>query len=509
MGGISIMGGIPVFPPEGLGSGKTVLPTLFSDIDSDSAVRIDRFNSFQGELMVTEKELAKLSYAEAPEIHTKEVPGPKSLQYLDKSFSFESMARGGGRFPLVFAAGKGATVKDPDGNVYIDITAGVAVNAVGRCHPRVVDAMKSQIGELMHASDISNVRRAELAEKVASIMPGQLKNNVITYFTQGGSGAVETAIKFVRKITGRTQIAAFHGAYHGVWMGGNSLTTGDQYRKGFGPFIPGVIHLPYPYCYRCCFGLKYPSCKLQCAHYVDYVLNTPYTGADDVGALIIEAQQGEGGYVPPPPEYFTIVKKACEKHGALYISDEVQAGAGRTGKMWCIEHTDVEPDMITWGKGMGGDVPMAGLSVRKDLAQKIDDHSQPNTFAGNAMLSVACMTNIDILTEDDRALIKRAGTLGDFIQRRIKQGAKNIEIIGDVRGRGLMIGIEMVKNRQTREPLAPDDVGKIIMGMLARGLVMVPCGRFGNVFRFMPPLVLTKAHATKAVDILLETAAEI
>ncbi len=458
---------------------------------------------------MNEKKLAELSYKEAPKMLLKEVPGPKSQKFLKKSLTYESMSRGGGQFPLVFAEGKGCTVKDPDGNVYLDITAGVAVNSVGRCHPRVVEAMKQQMYTLMHASDFSNVRRSELAQKVAKVMPGKLKNNCITYFTQGGSGAVETAIKFVRKITGRTQIAAFHGAYHGVWCGGNSLTTGDQYRQGFGPFIPGVIHLPYPYCYRCCFGLKYPSCKLQCAKYVDYVLNTPYTGADDVGALIIEAQQGEGGYCPPPPGYLEIVKEACEKHGALYISDEVQAGAGRTGKMWAIEHSDVEPDMITWGKGMGGDMPMAGLSIRKDLAEKIDDHSQPNTFAGNAVTSAACMANIEILTENDQALIKRASKLGESIKRQIKKGAKDIEIIGDVRGWGLMIGIEMVKNRKTREPLDGDDVGQMIMGMLSRGLVMVPCGRFGNVFRFMPSLVLTKEHASKAVEILLETAREI
>ncbi len=456
--------------------------------------------------MISEKELAQLSYPEAPKMVSDTIPGRKTVEYLEGSFDTESMARGGGKFPLVFAEGKGATVKDPDGNVYIDITAGVAVNSVGRCHPRVIAAMEKQMCSLMHASDISNVRRTDLARKVAGIMPTGLRDNCITYFTQGGSGAVETAIKFVRKITGRTQIAAFHGAYHGVWCGSNSLTTGDQYRKGYGPFIPGVIHLPYPYCYRCCFGLEYPSCELRCAQYVDYVLNTPYTGADDVGALIIEAQQGEGGYVPVPPEYFPIVKKACEKHGALYISDEVQAGAGRTGKMWCIEHADVAPDMLTWGKGMGGDMPMAGLTIRKDLAAKIDDHSQPNTFAGNAVTAAACMANIDILTENDRALIKRAAALGEEIKNQLKAGAEETRIIGDVRGRGLMIGIEMVEDKATREPLHRDKVGAIIMGMLAKGLIMVPCGRYGNVFRFMPPLILTRDQARKAVGILLDVA---
>ena len=459
--------------------------------------------------MPNERELALLSYAEAPKIVTDGFPGPRTRNFLERSFDHESMARGGGRFPFVFSEGKGATVKDPDGNVMIDITAGVAVNSVGRCHPRVIEAMKAQMDLLMHASDISNVRRTELSQKVGGVMPPGLRNNCVTYFTQDGSGAVETAIKFVRRITGRSQIVAFHGAYHGVWCGSNSLTTGDQYRKGYAPFIPGVIHLPYPYCYRCCFGLEYPGCELRCAQYVDYVLNTPYTGADDVGAVIIEAQQGEGGYVPPPPGALEIIKKACEKHGALYISDEVQAGAGRTGKMWCIEHSQVVPDMITWGKGMGGDVPMAGLTIRKDLAAEIEDHSQPNTFAGNAVACAACMANIDIMTEDNHALINRASDLGDEITRQLRQGAKDIRVIGDVRGRGLMIGIEMVEDKASRQPLNKEAVGRIIMGMLDRGLLMVPCGRFGNVFRFMPPLVITRQHASKAVEILLETAGKI
>lgn len=459
--------------------------------------------------MINEKDLAELSYADAPKIVTESIPGPKTLESLEKSMGSESMARGGGKFPFVYSEGKGCTVKDPDGNIMLDITAGVAVNSVGRCHPRVVEAMTKQMGTLMHASDISNVKRTELAQKVSQIMPVGLRDNCITYFTQDGSGAVETAMKFARKITGRTQVAAFHGAYHGVWMGGNSLTTGDQYRKGYGPSVPGVIHLPYPYCYRCPFGMTHPSCDLQCAKYVDHVLNTPYTGADDVGALFIEAQQGEGGYLPPPPGYLEIVKKACEKHGALYVSDEVQSGAGRTGKFWCIEHTEVQPDMITWGKGMGGDVPMAGLTLRKDLADQIEDHSQPNTWAGNAVAAAACLTNIEILTENNGALIERANDLGQEIKDLISKGAGDTRIIGDVRGRGLMIGIEMVEDKETREPLNGESVGGIIMGMLNRGMLMVPCGRYGNVFRFMPSLILTREHAHKAVEILFDVVKEV
>lgn len=464
------------------------------------------FKAFKrgGKEMISEEELAGLSYPNAPHMVTDEVPGPMTSKALGKSFQYESMARGAGRFPLVFDEGMGCTIKDPDGNIYIDITAGVAVNSVGRRHPRVIKAIEGQLGKLLHAIDITNTRRIELAEKVSSIMPVGLRGRCVSYFAQGGSGALETAIKFARRVTGRSQIVAFHGAYHGVWCGSVSLTTGNRYRVGYGPGIPGVIHVPYAYCYRCCFGLEYPSCDLQCAKYVDYVLNTPYTGAFDVGLLVVEPMQGEGGYLVPPPGYLEILKRACEKHGALFLADEVQAGTGRSGKMWSIEYSDIVPDMLTFGKGMGGDMPMAGLTMQADLAEKIDESSQPNTFAGNALSAAVSITNIDILTENNSELITRASHVGEEIKRKLQEGGKETRTIGDVRGRGLFIGIEMVKDKESKEPLDPDSMGNIIMGMLKLGVVMVPCGRFGNVFRFMPPLTVTRDLAMKAADIFLD-----
>ena len=292
--------------------------------------------------MISEKELAELSYQDAPKIITNNIPGPNSEVLLNETPLYESMTRGGGGFPLVFDEGKGVTVKDPDGNLYIDMSAGVGVNSVGRAHPEVIATIEQQSKKLMHASDISNTRRGELAKTISSIAPPGLRDNCISYFTQSGSGALETAIKYARKITGRNQILAFHGAYHGVWNASNALTTGEQYREGYGPFMGGVIHAPYQYCYRCPFGQKKESCGMTCAEYVDHVLNTPYTAADDVAAVIIEPLQGEGGYIPPDPEFLQIIKAACEKHGALFIADEVQAGTGRTGKMWAIEHAGVE-----------------------------------------------------------------------------------------------------------------------------------------------------------------------
>lgn len=454
--------------------------------------------------MISEQELAELSYPDAPKFVT-EIPGPKSQKIIADVPKYESLTRPGGTFPPVFDEGMGATVRDPDGNIYIDIVAGVAVNAVGRRHPRVIKAMEEQMGKLMHAGEAVNTRRAELAKKISGIMPEGLRGNCVSYFTQSGSGAVETAIKFARRITGRTQIVAFHGAYHGVWCGSGALTTGDQYREGYGPFIPGVVHVPYAYCYRCCFGLEYPGCDLQCAKYVDYVLNTPYTAVDDVAALIVEPQQGEGGYLVPPPGYMEILKKACEKHGALFVADEVQAGSGRSGRMWSIEHSDIVPDMLTWGKGMGGDLPMAGLTYKAEFADRLAEASQPGTFAGNAVSAAVCMTNIDILTDKNYDLMGRATQLGEEIRARFQEGEKSTRIIGDVRGRGLFIGIELVEDKETREPLDRSVMmGKILPGISSRGVIAVPCGRYGNVLRFMPPLTITREYAEKAANILLE-----
>jgi len=451
--------------------------------------------------MITEKELARLSYMGAPNILTT-VPGPKSMKVLREVPKYESLTRPGGANPPVWDDGFGATVKDPDGNIFIDMTAGVAVSAVGRRHPLVIKAMEKQMSKIMHAIEAVHSRRNELARKISNIMPAGLRGKCVSYFTQSGSGAVETAIKFAHRITGKSQIVAFHGAYHGVWCGSGALTAGDGYR-GYGPMMPDVIHVPYAYCYRCCFGLKYPSCDLQCAKYVDYVLNTPYTAANDVAALIIEPQQGEGGYLIPPPGYLESIKKSCEKKGCLFIADEVQSGAGRSGKMWSIEYSNVVPDMLTWGKGMGGDLPMAGLSFRSDLAAMLPEASQPGTFAANALSCVVCMTNIDILTDKNDDLIGRAAQLGKEIISDLKADARKIDIIGDVRGRGFFIGVELVKDKNSREPLPSDKVGAILGEFLSQGVTCVPCGRYHNVVRFMPPLVITEEYLMKASQILL------
>ena len=453
--------------------------------------------------MITESELQALSYPGAPNMVT-EVPGPKVTALMAESAKYESCTRGGGGFPVILEQGKGSTVFDADGNLYIDMAAGVAVNAVGRGHPRVLDAIRRQCDVIMHTTDITNPKRIELARKVSGIMPEGLAGNCHTAVYQAGSDAVETAIKFARAYTGRSQLIAFHGAYHGVWCGTAALTTSYNYRHGWGPLIAGVQHLPYAYCYRCPFGMDYPSCDLQCGKYVDDILNGPYTGADDVAAVVIESQQGEGGYVAPPPEFLETVKSACEKNGCLYIADEVQSGAGRTGKMWAVQYSSVVPDMLTWGKGMGGDMPMAGVTYRADMEAALREGSQPSTFAGNAMGCEVAMTNIDLITDPGTELLGRAAALGEEIKGLFTDAMPTVKAIGDVRGNGLMVGVEVVADRKTKEPLAGEKVGEIAFKLLNRGVLMTPCGRYGNVFRFMPPLTIPRDYAVKATDIMLD-----
>jgi 4-aminobutyrate aminotransferase len=451
---------------------------------------------------VTETELEALNFPDAPKMVTAGFPGPNAAEALALSARVESMARGGGRMPVVMDRAFGVTFKDPDGNTFIDLSAGVGVSSVGRCHPKVVAAIRAQSEALMHSMEINSTRRTELAAKISEIMPDGLRGDCVTFFAQSGSDALEAAVKFAKRVTGRHQIIAFHGAYHGVWNASGALTTGTAYRKGYGPFMGGVIHAPYPYAYRFPFDTTHKSAEQIAGDYVDYLLNTPYTGADDVAAVIVEPVQGEGGYVPPAPEFLQILRKACDKSGTLLIVDEVQAGAGRTGKMWSVEHSGVKPDMLTFGKGMGGDVPMAGVVMRSDLAAKIPDGSVPNTFAANSMSAAVALTNISLLQDPALDLLNRAHQLGLEAQERIR--SFNSPFVGEVRGRGLMIGIELVENQATREPLSRDRLGRLMGYVTSHGVLMIPCGRYTNVMRVMPSLTIPRSLMFKALDIFGE-----
>ncbi len=454
--------------------------------------------------MIQEQELMILSFPDAPKIVGK-LPGPKTKAIWDQSARFEAPTRVGGMyFQVVWEEALGATVKDPDGNVFIDMTGGLGVSNLGHTHPKVVDTILKQAPKVMHTLDMVNPPRAALAKRLSEIMPSGLRGNCFTVFDTSGSGAVETAIKYSRMITGRREVLAFQGAYHGVY--GNSLgaTVSPHYRQGYGPFVPDIHHLPYGYCYRCFAGLQYPDCGTACGKNVDYTLNTPYTGITDPACVIVEPIQGEGGYVDPPREFLQHVAAACRKAGALLVVDEIQAGFGRSGKMWSIEHYGVEPDMLIWGKGVAGEIPITGVTVREDYRPKLEVGSQPTTFPGNALACAVALTNIDIITNPKDELIRRAELVGEEIKNIFRRAAEKSQVMGEVRGKGFMLSVELVKDKATRTPVAREQSFDLMMALKDKGVLNFICGRYGNVFRFMPPLTTPKAYFEKAAAIFIE-----
>jgi len=455
--------------------------------------------------MISEGELSELNYPDAPKIVTKSVPGPKSKKMWEEAMKLESPTRVGGYYlPFVWEEALGSTIKDPDGNVFVDLTGGLGVNNTGHTHPRVVETIIKQAPKLMHTLDMVNPPELQLSKALAKIMPGKLKNNCFTCYATSGSAAIEIAIKYAKYITKKPEIIAFQGAYHGIYNGSLALTTSYHYRAGYGPFMPGVTHLPYAYCYRCFAGLDYPSCGMQCAKYADSVINGPYSGVYEPAAVVVETFQGEGGYLTPPKEFYPMIREICDKSGALMIVDEIQCGFGRTGKMWAIEHYGVTPDMVVWGKGVGGDQPLTGVSVDAKYHDMLDGGSQPATFVGNALSCAVGLTNIEIMTDPNDNLMGRATTVGNAMLAKMHKAAESSPVIGEVRGKGFYLSMEIVKDKATREPANGNAIMGIQGEMLTKGYVSFICGRNSNVFRLMPPLTTPYEYFDAAVDTLLD-----
>ena len=454
--------------------------------------------------MISEEALARLSYAEMPLRVTNGLPGPQSSRLLDEALRYQTPTRPSVRSAMTVVEGRGAGIKDPDGNVFIDLSAGVAVNAVGRNHPRVVEAVRRQSGRLMHSAGHVSDTTVALARRLSEIMPEGLRGECVTLFAMSGSGAVETAMKFAKAITGRSQFVAFEGAYHGVFHGSLALTTRESYRAPYRPLLPGAIHMPYGYCYRCFVDLSYPECGAACARYFRHRLTTPSTGADDVAAVIVEPMQATGGYIDPPAEFVRTLRETCDRTGALLIADEIQCGAGRTGRMWAIEHYGVVPDMLVWAKAVGGDVPLSGVTIHRRFYDRLPPASQVITGAENALANVVALANIEILTDPEANLLGRARELGEEIKAHIANAAQTSRIIDDVRGRGLFIGVELVRDKNTREPLHPKAIASLTRQCEQRGVYVMTCGRHGSTLRLCPPLVITRRHLFAALDTVLD-----
>ncbi len=457
-----------------------------------------------------------------PDIRTP-LPGPRGKALIDKDEQFTSPSYTR-VYPLAVERGYGAVIEDVDGNRFLDFTAGIAVCSTGHCHERIVAVIHQQAARLLHMSgtDFYYAPQGDLAAKLAEIAP--MKGPKRVFFTNSGAESVEAAFKLARFHTKRQHMISFFGAFHGRTMGALSLTGSKVVqRTGFAPLIPQVSHVDYPNCYRCEGRVqgsgfrvqegdsrqRVPSpqplapspCCLEALNQIE-VLFKRTVPPTEVAAIIVEPIQGEGGYIVPPPEFHRELKKLAEKHGILYVVDEVQTGMGRTGKMFAIEHWGVEPDIVCLAKGIASGMPLGAMIARTDVMDW-GPGSHASTFGGNPVSCVAALETIKLLKE---GLMQNAAEVGAHLKSRLVELASKHTIIGDVRGLGLMIGAELVKDRATKEP-ASAEKERVIQACFQRGLLLLGCGQ--STVRFCPPLVITKEQADTAVAILDEVLAAI
>jgi diaminobutyrate-2-oxoglutarate transaminase len=438
----------------------------------------------------------------------KKPPGPRSREMLQKQDRAESAAVSYPKaIPVAFAEGKGATLKDVDGNIYIDFFAGAGVLNVGHCNPEVVEAAKEQMGRLTHTLDFPTPIRMEMVDELLSVLPTKLRNIAkLLFVAPTGSDAVESAMKLAKFNTGRIGMISFEGAYHGMTAGAITLTANKSLKQSLMPMIPEVHFVPYAYCYRCPFGTNYSDCSLECAAYLEHVLEDPKSGVVDPAAIIIEAVQGEGGSLPAPNEYLKEVKRMSSEYCVPLIVDEIQAGMGRTGKMWACQHSGITPDIMTISKGIGGGLPLSVLVFDEKL-DTWEKGAHVGTFRGNVVALAAGVAALRFIKR--HKLWKHAARLGDdiFLPWLIDLQDES-RFIGDTRGRGLMLGVEFVKDKKTKEPWT-EFAKEVRTACYQRGLIVEIGGHFSNVVRFMPPLVITSELAEAGLEIFADALKEV
>ncbi|MBU0768626.1 MAG: acetyl ornithine aminotransferase family protein [Proteobacteria bacterium] len=428
-----------------------------------------------------------------PLIHTP-LPGPKARKLIDQDRTYVSPSYTR-YYPLVVEKAKGLWVHDVDGNIFLDFTAGIAVCATGHCHPRVIKAIKKQADLLLHMSGTDFYYKPQiiLAKKLANLMPG--KGGKKVYFGNSGAEAVEAAFKLARWHTKRELNLAFYGAFHGRTMGALSLTASKTIqKKHYNPLVPGITHIPYAYCYRCPYNLCYPECELGCVRWVEDTLFRTTIPPEEVATIFVEPIQGEGGYIVPPPEFHREMNKIAKKYGILYVADEVQSGMGRTGKMFAMEHFGVDPDIIALAKGIASGMPLGALTARAEIMDW-EAGSHASTFGGNPVSCMAALATIELLEE---GLIENAAVQGKHLMDGLVKLQKFHECMGDVRGKGLMVAVEFVKDRETKEP-ARTWRNDIIKNAFQKGLLLLGCGE--NSIRFCPSLTVNTAEIDKCLSI--------
>ena len=436
-----------------------------------------------------------------PEIITP-LPGPRAaaLIAIDHRFVSPSYTR---IYPLVAESAEGLWIRDPDGNRFLDFTAGIAVCAAGHCHPLVVQAIKDQADQLLHMSgtDFYYPPQIRLAEKLVGLAPGSGLHKV--YFGNSGAEAVEAAFKLARWHTRRELNLAFFGAFHGRTMGALSLTASKTIqKKHYHPLVPGITHVPYPYCYRCPYQLCYPTCGTACVTWIEDTLFRTTVPPEEVAAIFVEPIQGEGGYIVPPPEFHPKLSRIARKYGILYVADEVQSGMGRTGKMFAMEHFGVAPDIMALAKGIASGMPLGAMVARAEIMDW-EAGSHASTFGGNPISCQAALATIRLL---EQGLMVNAAQRGEQLMSGLRALQQEFECLGDVRGRGLMVGVELVKDRETKER-AGDWRDQVVQAAFHKGLLLLGCGL--NTIRFCPALTVSADEIEVSLELFRDVLRQI
>ncbi len=434
------------------------------------------------------------------------LPGPKARAIVDRDSAVLSPSNTRS-YPLVIAKGEGSIVEDVDGNRFLDLNAGIAVCSTGHSHPQVVAAIREQAGKFLHMSgtDFYYENIVTLGEKLSDLVTlgDKSREKRRVYYGNSGAEAVEAALKMARYHSGRDKFIAFFGAFHGRTMGALSLTGSKSVqKKGFAPLLGGVTHIPYAYCYRCPYGKRVESCNVECVKVLEDQLFKTTVPAEEVAAIFVEAVQGEGGYVVPPQKFIAELQEVAHRHGILVVFDEVQSGMGRTGKMFGHQHFGVDPDIITLAKGIASGMPLCATVAKASYMQwKPGAHA--STFGGNPVSVAAALTTIQLLEQE---LVDNAARIGGVMKERMLTWPSRFPIVGDVRGLGLMLGFEIVRDQATKEK-APDLRDLIVELGFQKGILVLGAG--SNSVRLAPPLVLTADQADFALDTLEECLAEI
>jgi len=423
------------------------------------------------------------------------LPGPNAKRIIgeDDRLISPSYTRS---YPLVAKRGRGAIIEDADGNEFLDFSAGIAVTSTGHCHPEVVAAIQAQAGELIHMSgtDFYYESMAQLAKRLSDVAPMAGPHKF--YFGNSGTEAVECALKLARYHTKRQGVIAFYGAFHGRTIGSLSLTASKpQQRRRFAPLVPGVTHVPYPYTYRFGEGKTEREYGLACAKFIEERLFKTTVPPEEVAAIFVEPIQGEGGYVPAPPEFLRELRRICDENGIMLVADEVQSGSGRTGKWWAIQHAGVEPDIVCIAKGIASGMPLGITMTRANVMDWVPG-SHASTFGGNPVAIAAALASMDVI---EREGLQSAATVGEKLKHRMSAWIQKYPMVGDVRGKGLMLAVEIVKDKQSKAPVSKVR-DQIVELAFENGVLLLGAGE--TSIRLSPPLIITQDQGDYALDVL-------